>query len=224
MEVSDYLFGDIRQYISDTDVSIPGTTPSEVKLTAQLDRRKKRQLPVIYGLVAIILIGGGLLIGQHLAGMGKNETSADAGNLVLAGPPDAGIPDAGPPPSDPGLAPADPGPPDAGPAPAADQKPRRVAERRKKRRRNKPVKVAKVEPKKPPDPPKLPPGKLRLITNPWTDVYHQGRKLGQTPLVDVQLPAGPVKLRVVNREAGIDRVITVRIKSGGKVVKRFNLF
>jgi serine/threonine-protein kinase len=65
-------------------------------------------------------------------------------------------------------------------------------------------------------------GRLRLMTTPWTTIYHKGVKLGQTPLIDVRLPAGAVKLRAVNDEAGIDRWITVRIKPGQVVTRRHN--
>jgi serine/threonine protein kinase len=63
-------------------------------------------------------------------------------------------------------------------------------------------------------------GKLRLMTTPWVSIYHRGRKIGQTPLVDVEFPAGVVELRAVNPEAGIDRRIRVRIKAGETVIKR----
>jgi serine/threonine protein kinase len=63
-------------------------------------------------------------------------------------------------------------------------------------------------------------GKLRLMTTPWVSIYHRGRKIGQTPLVDVEFPAGVVELRAVNPEAGIDRRIRVRIKPGKTVIKR----
>ncbi|RME24831.1 MAG: hypothetical protein D6806_08955, partial [Deltaproteobacteria bacterium] len=69
-----------------------------------------------------------------------------------------------------------------------------------------------------------PPGMLRLVTVPWTDVYFEGRKLGQTPLVDVRLPSGKVTLRLVNREAGIDRKIVVDIKPGRRNTYRRNLY
>ncbi len=65
-----------------------------------------------------------------------------------------------------------------------------------------------------------PPGKVRLMTTPWTDIYYRGRKIGQTPLVDVEFPPGTIRLRAVNKEAGIDRIITIRVKPGELVVKR----
>ncbi len=67
-------------------------------------------------------------------------------------------------------------------------------------------------------------GKLRLMTTPWSNVFYKGKDLGQTPLVDVEFPAGPVKLRLVNKGAGIDRVIVVNIKPGKKNVFRKSLY
>ena len=49
------------------------------------------------------------------------------------------------------------------------------------------------------------------MTPPWTEIYYRGRKIGQTPLVDVEFPPGTIKLRAVNKEAGIDRTITIRV-------------
>ena len=48
-------------------------------------------------------------------------------------------------------------------------------------------------------------GRLTFDTVPWTDVYVKGAKVGTTPLVEVELPAGAVQLRLVNEEARIDR-------------------
>jgi hypothetical protein len=53
-------------------------------------------------------------------------------------------------------------------------------------------------------------------------VYHQGELLGQTPLFDVELPPGVVRLRAVNREQEIDEILFVRIKPGALTVKRHN--
>jgi hypothetical protein len=115
----------------------------------------------------------------------------------------------------------------AGLTPADEGRPEKIAKppmkKKKKKKRRRKVAVKKPE-EKIEKPPPGPPGKLRLTTNPWTDVYHQGRHLGQTPLIDVELPSGKVKLRVVNKEQGIDKTITVVIKPGEKTTKRFNLF
>jgi serine/threonine-protein kinase len=62
-------------------------------------------------------------------------------------------------------------------------------------------------------------GKLRLNTTPWVEIYHRGKRIGQTPLVDVELPAGHVMLRAVNRKDGIDKIIHVNIKPGKTIVR-----
>jgi eukaryotic-like serine/threonine-protein kinase len=60
-------------------------------------------------------------------------------------------------------------------------------------------------------------GKLNLRTTPWTTVYFGKKKLGDTPLVGVTLPAGPQVLRVENAEAGVKSSIEVTIKAGQTV-------
>jgi len=55
-------------------------------------------------------------------------------------------------------------------------------------------------------------GELNLVTRPWATVYHGARRLGNTPLVRAKLPTGTVKLRAINREAGINMTFTVRIE------------
>ncbi len=102
---------------------------------------------------------------------------------------------------------------------------------KKKRRRKKSIRVAqsigiKIKRKntKEHSAPPGPPGRLRLMTSPWSTVYYKGKNLGQTPLVDVELPSGPVELRLVNRQEGIDKVIVVNIKPGRKNVFRKSLY
>ncbi|MBN2359504.1 MAG: serine/threonine protein kinase [Deltaproteobacteria bacterium] len=80
-------------------------------------------------------------------------------------------------------------------------------------------------PKRPSDrPPQVAPpvgkarGLLSLRTKPWTTVYHGSVELGPTPLFKQELPVGPVTLRLVNREKGIDQTITVEIKEQGVTV------
>ncbi len=67
-------------------------------------------------------------------------------------------------------------------------------------------------------------GTLRLTTDPWVDVYLDGKKIGQTPLVDVVVPAGNIKMRAVNKEAGVDRFFFVRIRKDKRTTKRLNFF
>ncbi|HUU02218.1 MAG TPA: serine/threonine-protein kinase [Myxococcota bacterium] len=64
------------------------------------------------------------------------------------------------------------------------------------------------------------PGRLRLATVPWTIVYYKERKLGVTPLVDIELPAGKCTLRAVNTKKGIDKEIVVQIIPGETTMKR----
>ncbi|MFO0726072.1 MAG: protein kinase [Myxococcota bacterium] len=54
-------------------------------------------------------------------------------------------------------------------------------------------------------------GRLVLDTVPWTKVYVEGRFLGDTPLNEVAVPAGHLRLRAVNVELGIDKLIEVDV-------------
>jgi hypothetical protein len=85
----------------------------------------------------------------------------------------------------------------------------------------------------PPEPPSPPPtprpapakvttGLLRLDTEPWTQVFFKGRKLGDTPLIDVRLPSGPHELLLINDEQRIRTVIDVEISTGRTTTKRLH--
>jgi len=109
-------------------------------------------------------------------------------------------------------------PPLVEPEPVAPSEP----EAAKKHGIKKPRKPRK--PKKPRKPRKpaaaKAPGKLRLATVPWTEVYWGKKKLGITPLVDIELPPGRHTLRVVNPEKGLQREIVVEIRPEQTTVKR----
>jgi hypothetical protein len=64
-----------------------------------------------------------------------------------------------------------------------------------------------------------PTGYLNLLTTPWATIYHGRRRLGNTPLVKVRLPAGRIKLRAVNRAARINATFYVNVKRG-RVARR----
>jgi serine/threonine protein kinase len=66
-------------------------------------------------------------------------------------------------------------------------------------------------------------GKLRLETDPYTQVFMHGRKLGDTPLIDVELPAGTHQLHLVNADEHIDEHIEVEISSGQVTRKKLKL-
>jgi len=70
---------------------------------------------------------------------------------------------------------------------------------------------------------KAAPGKLSLKTTPWTQVFLGKKKLGDTPLVNVTLPAGTQQLRLVAPDTGAKLDIEVEIKSGETTVKKLKL-
>ncbi|MFZ9887648.1 MAG: protein kinase domain-containing protein [Myxococcota bacterium] len=65
--------------------------------------------------------------------------------------------------------------------------------------------------------------KLTLDTVPWTTVYLGKKKLGDTPLVDVVIPAGEVELLLVNPEFDIRQPYFVKAKAGSRMRKKLKL-
>jgi serine/threonine-protein kinase len=63
-------------------------------------------------------------------------------------------------------------------------------------------------------------GKLTLKTTPWSTVYLGKKKLGDTPLLNVPLPAGKHLLRLVNPESNAENSIEVEIKANETTVKK----
>lgn len=66
-------------------------------------------------------------------------------------------------------------------------------------------------------------GALTLDTDPWTKVFVGKRLLGETPLIEVSLPAGRQQLRLVNEAEKIDTVIEVEVLATGVTVKKLAL-
>lgn len=66
-------------------------------------------------------------------------------------------------------------------------------------------------------------GKLTLKTTPWTQVYLAGKKLGDTPLVDLPVPAGTHVLKLVNPDSNLESTIEVEVKSGQTTTKKLRL-
>ena len=66
-------------------------------------------------------------------------------------------------------------------------------------------------------------GKLTLKTTPWTQVYLGKKKLGDTPLVEVPLPAGRHTLRLVSPETNTESSIEVEILANETTVKKLKL-
>ena len=55
-----------------------------------------------------------------------------------------------------------------------------------------------------------PPGRLSLNTRPWSKVYLGGRLIGTTPIGQVEVASGTLRLRLVDRD-GQEHVRTVRV-------------
>jgi hypothetical protein len=66
-------------------------------------------------------------------------------------------------------------------------------------------------------------GKLTLDTTPWTEVFLSNKKLGDTPIVELPMPAGRHVLKLVNEGKGIRNAIEVDIEPGKTTVKKLNL-
>jgi len=67
-----------------------------------------------------------------------------------------------------------------------------------------------------------PPGRLSLNTRPWSKVYVGNRLLGTTPIGNVEVPSGPVRLRLVDRD-GQEHTRTVSVPPGEQVNHSFDL-
>ncbi len=86
--------------------------------------------------------------------------------------------------------------------------------------------VAQPEPELAPPPPltvatpRVARGKLTLDTNPWTRVLLGKTPLGDTPLVEVAVPVGKQRLRLINEEEHIDQFIEVDVAATGTTVKK----
>jgi hypothetical protein len=90
-----------------------------------------------------------------------------------------------------------------------------------------PTPVVEAEPA-PPSPPTRPTvarpaeqtGRLSLDTDPWTTVFLGKRALGDTPLLELTLPVGRHRLRLVNPNENLDSVVEVVIKPNETTTKR----
>jgi serine/threonine-protein kinase len=66
-------------------------------------------------------------------------------------------------------------------------------------------------------------GKLSLDTSPWTRVFLNGKELGDTPLLEVTVPAGRHLLLLVNEQKNLKRSVEVEIEPGKTTVKKLRL-
>lgn len=63
------------------------------------------------------------------------------------------------------------------------------------------------------------PGTLRINSRPWSQVFIDERLIGNTPQLDIQLPAGSHKVRLTNPEFGMTKVFSVRVIAGETVTR-----
>jgi serine/threonine-protein kinase len=77
-------------------------------------------------------------------------------------------------------------------------------------------------PDRPARAPAAPPGQLSINTRPWSRVYLGARLLGTTPIGNVEVPSGSVRLRLVDRD-GAEHTRTVTVEPGGHAREFFDL-
>lgn len=66
-------------------------------------------------------------------------------------------------------------------------------------------------------------GTLRINTRPWSAITVDGKKVGNTPQLNLQLSAGTHKIRLTNPQMGLSKTIRVKIKKGQTTTKILNL-
>jgi serine/threonine protein kinase len=71
--------------------------------------------------------------------------------------------------------------------------------------------------------PNLRPGAITITTKPYSTVYWNGRKLGETPLANVTMPAGCVTLVAKNEKLGLERRVKVKVEPNRVNIYRFTL-
>jgi hypothetical protein len=66
-------------------------------------------------------------------------------------------------------------------------------------------------------------GMLRLNSRPWSQVYVDGRLVGNTPQMGLPLSAGNHSIRLVNAQMGLTKTFSISVKTGQMVTKVVNL-
>ena len=109
-ELQDSLFSDLRDYLSDTEHSVPRSPVTGHPLFTPALRRTKRR-PMMFLFIALLgILAGAGIVGVYLLSQNNDvppDNRADAGVVAVIEKPDAGTP----PQPDAGLAPADQGQP-----------------------------------------------------------------------------------------------------------------
>jgi|GEM_PF-6231030 len=66
---------------------------------------------------------------------------------------------------------------------------------------------------------KAAPGTLRINSRPWSQVFIDGRLIGNTPQMAVSVPAGRYTVRLSNPELGMSKTITIQVAAGELVTR-----
>lgn len=66
-------------------------------------------------------------------------------------------------------------------------------------------------------------GTLRINSRPWSQVYVDGRMIGNTPQMSIQLSSGRHRVSLVNPDFDIRKTITVNIEAGETITRIVNL-
>jgi serine/threonine-protein kinase len=64
-----------------------------------------------------------------------------------------------------------------------------------------------------------PPGTLRINSRPWSQVFIDGRLIGNTPQMAVSVPAGRYTVRLSNPELGMSKTIILQVAAGELVTR-----
>ena len=60
---------------------------------------------------------------------------------------------------------------------------------------------------------------LRINSRPWAQVYVDGRLVGNTPQLALQLPPGEHNVRLVNGVFAMGKVLNVKLRAGERVTR-----
>lgn len=66
-------------------------------------------------------------------------------------------------------------------------------------------------------------GTLRVNSRPWSQVFIDGRLIGNTPQLNIALPAGQHRVDLVNPQLGMKKSFSVRVRAGSTTTKIVNL-
>lgn len=214
-----------------TPGAVVQSTPSQAApQTTQSSSRKL--VPVLLASLAVLLVTVGTLLGVVVSGSktkeaNANPTSGDPKAAAVAAPPKAeDLSKAAPrPTNDTKPAETKPDTKDTSAAPAAKPASAPVAQAGQVWRPNSspspsPAPKAADAPKDEPTNNAEAPGFFTIDTFPWTNVSIDGRPMGQTPLVKVQVSPGPHTVVLENSTENIRQTTTINVKSGETVSKR----